>query len=240
MQQNDHSCQDPLESGLVDFLNADPRPAFVVDSRALSNQGILHVHFTNRALDSCQDIMEAIKESTAENNPFSTWIAALHGQKATYTHDRSVWIGYTFQERWRIISRLLPVEKGTQSTTVKAASKNTSTSPSLVLHQADQLHDIISLSPTNSTSSQGSTKSSVKGVSDDAVQDLKALHKLVGMVEVGFFSYHLSGKLIYANVRLFVPPLRCDPAWLTPISRMLFITSAAIPEIQLFIPSMCS
>lgn len=94
---------DPFDA--KDLLNADPRPAFVVDLTASFNEGPVSIVFRNKRLrERSQDFPRLLEPVTTSWEEFS-WVC-MSDDGSTNEYQGVQWVTYTVRQRWRVVQAL--------------------------------------------------------------------------------------------------------------------------------------
>lgn len=95
------------ELGLLDYLENDRRPAFVIDldsnTRATSIGDIIVV-FTNTALRTTKRLDGFLDDNTQGSKDFQKWLTQSPGEAKPYEHLSTIWSMTTVGKGWRVLS----------------------------------------------------------------------------------------------------------------------------------------
>ena len=85
-------------------LTADPRPAFIVDTKRVSRNSRIQPIFCNEALLGDLPLHSAIRGSSNSDSHghFQTWVLA--GNHPSLDYHGTTWTAYTLQKRYRVVS----------------------------------------------------------------------------------------------------------------------------------------
>jgi len=146
-----HSTLGLAQVGVIDFLDQDDRPTFVLDLTLRSNfqPGLLHISFANHAMKAYHGLMDTVRGRHIEKSPglsstptfaeFKYWVTsfvqdneAMDVRLPAFTYAGITWRISTIKKRFRVVNGtfLPPAPSSTASDSVRSTARTgTATTP---------------------------------------------------------------------------------------------------------------
>jgi len=193
------------QCNLIDVFSGDPRPTIIIDVSATKHAREVPWEFANAAFtDQYGVLVRFIKVPSGQipEPDFIVWLRSPHPTSNEYLVGGLSWTFFMIEGRFKVVN-------------VAASRPNVDRSVAGIPQQITPMMECPSSSPGWSlTTRRSSTVSPVSGKSGNpftvALQSglmrlgsaptaLDGLHRLVDMLNIGFFEYDLEGVLLFAN-----------------------------------------
>lgn len=88
---------------LHELIDADPRPAFIVDLSSRHPGQTLHIAFCNQAFRVQKGLLKTILADSPESVELRAWITIPNTRGSTHVAGDTEWFGYGVRGRWRVL-----------------------------------------------------------------------------------------------------------------------------------------
>ncbi|KAF4551846.1 Histidine kinase-, DNA gyrase B-, and HSP90-like ATPase-like protein 1 [Elsinoe fawcettii] len=108
-------------TSIIEYLESDPRPTFIVDvtrSSSIPSAAVVYRNVPFRAFEDSLDLAGAKSHSTEIGNAAVAFFVWAYGQSADgFNFRNTLWSGFTIKNRWRIISGFVSRDQQRSNTT---------------------------------------------------------------------------------------------------------------------------